>query len=58
MISLLILSQHLFKVSTLRPHTIMKTATTLVNCIVIDGLVDAVLNVHRTLLEFVNIVHL
>jgi len=57
MISLLIVSQHLFKVSTLRWHTITKTATPLVNCIVNDGLVDAVPNVHQTLVEFVNIVH-
>jgi len=48
MISLLILSQHFFKVSTLRPHTITKTAT---------PLVDAVPNVHQMLLEFVNVVH-
>jgi len=47
----------LFKVSTLRPHTSTKTATLLVNCIVNDGLVDAVPNVHQTLLEFVNVVH-
>jgi len=40
MISLLILP-HLFKVSTLRPHTITKTAMPLVNCIVNGGLVDA-----------------
>ena len=57
MIRLLILSQHLFKVSTLHSHTITKTATPLVNCIVNDGLVDAVPNVHQTLLEFVNVVH-
>ena len=57
MISLLILSQHLFKVSTLRPNTSTKTAEPLVNCIVNDGLVDAVPNVHQTLLEFVNVVH-
>ena len=57
MIRLLILSQHLFKVSTLRPHTSMQTATPLVNCTVNDVLVDAVLNVHQTLLEFVNVVH-
>ena len=56
MISLLILSQHLFKVSTLRLHTITKTATPLVNCTDNDGLVDAVSNVHQTLLEFVNVV--
>jgi len=58
MISLLILSQHLFKASTLRLHTSTKTATPLVNCIVNDGLVDAVPKVHQTLLEFVNVVHL
>jgi len=57
MISLLILSQHLFKVSTLRPNTSTKTAEPLVNCIVNDGLVDAVPNVHQTLLEFINVVH-
>ena len=57
MISLLILSQRMFKVSTLRLHTSMKTAMPLINCIVNDGLVDAVPNVHLTLLEFVNIVH-
>ena len=57
MISLLILSQHLFKVSTLRLHTITKTAMPLVKCIVNDGLVDAVPNVHQTLLEFVHVVH-
>ena len=48
---------NLLKVSTLRLHTSTKTATPLVNCIVNDGLVDAVPNVHQTLLEFVNVVH-
>ena len=56
LLNLLILSQHLFKVSTLHPHTIMKTDMPLVNCIVNDGLVD-VPNMHQTLLEFVNVVH-
>jgi len=54
---LLILSQHLFRVSILHPHTITKTAMPLVNCIVNDGLVNAMPNMHRTLLEFVNVVH-
>ena len=39
------------------PPTSTKTATSLINCIVNDGLVDTVANVHQTLLEFVNIVH-
>ena len=55
MISLLTLSQHLFKVSTLRPHTSTKMATPLVNCIVNDGLIDAVSDVHQTLLEFASL---
>ena len=57
MIRLLILSQHLFKVSTLRPHTITKTAMPIVNCIVNDRLVDAMPNVRQMLLEFVNVVY-
>jgi len=44
-------------VSTFCPHTSTKTATPLVNCIVNDGLIDAVPDVHQTLLEFVNVVH-
>ena len=47
----------LFKMSTLSPHTSMKTTTPLVSCIVNDGLVDALPNVHQKLLEFVNVVH-
>ena len=43
--------------ATLHPHTITNTAIPLVNCIVNDGLVDGVPNVHQTLLEFVNVVH-
>jgi len=50
-------SQHLFKVSTLCPHTSTKTATPLISCTVNDGLAHAVLNVHQTLLEFVSVVH-
>ena len=38
-------------------HKSTKTATSLVNCIINDGLVNAVQNVHQTLLEFVNVVH-
>ena len=57
MIRLLILSQHLFKVSTLRLHTITNMATPLINCTVNYGLVDAMPNVHHTLPEFVNVVH-
>ena len=49
--------QHLFEVSTLCPHTSMKTATTLINCTVNDGLVHAMPNVDQTLLEFVSVVH-
>jgi len=48
--------QHLFKVSTLCPHTSTKTATPLINCTVNYGLVHAVPNVHQTLLEFITVV--
>ena len=57
LVNLLILSQHLFSVPTLGPHTSTKTAMPLVHCIVSDGLGDAVPNVHQTLLEFVSVVH-
>ena len=50
------MSQHLFKVSTLCPHTSTKTATPLISCTVNDGLVHAIPNVHHTLLEFINVV--
>ena len=38
-------------------HKHEDAATPLVNCIVNDGLVNAVPNMHQTLLEFVNVVH-
>ena len=44
-------------VQSVHPSSAHKTAMPLVNCIVSDGLVDAVINVHQMLLEFVNVVH-
>ena len=43
------------QMSTLRPHTITKAAMLLVNSIVNDGLIDAVPDVHQTLLEFASL---
>ena len=47
------MSQQLLEVSTLCPHTCMKTATPLVNCFVNNALV----HVRQTLLQFVDIVY-
>ena len=56
-ISLLIILQQLFKVSTLYPHACTKTATPLVKCFVSDTLVHVMPNIQQTLLQFVDIVY-
>jgi len=50
------MAEYLIEVSAFCPHTCAKTSAPLVNCIVNDGLVNAMPNMQKMLLQFTTLV--